>query len=89
MGELEHGAQHRPEHERDHHVVEQDSFQGVEQQRNAERCGQEDRLAGEQDDQVPPLGAGDLMGTDPAGDQLSKVVDELPLDGQQPYNGQR
>src|SRR5207253_7990239 len=83
VGHLEHHAQGGPEHQRGDDVVEKDDMHGVQQQRDPECPGEEERLPGEQENQISPGGAADSVAADSAGDEPSEIVDELPLDRHQ------
>jgi hypothetical protein len=56
----------------------------VEPQWNPECQGEEDRFAGHEDYELPSPRAGEWLVTDAAPDELSEIIDKLPLDGQQP-----
>jgi hypothetical protein len=55
----------------------------VEEERNPECHGEEDRFAGNEDHQLPALRARKSLGADPAADELSEIINKLPLDGEQ------
>src|SRR5262245_28630752 len=51
----------------------------MEQGRDHERQAKEKHLTAEQDDKVPPLRPGDTVLTHCPSDQISKIVEKLPL----------
>jgi hypothetical protein len=56
----------------------------VEQQWDSEGQREEDRLAGDEDHQLPSRGPRESVAANPACDELPEVIDQLPLDGQEP-----
>src|SRR5439155_425946 len=56
---------------------------GVEQQRDPEGHGEEDRFAGDEDHQLPALRVRERLVADATADELSEIIKKLPLDGQQ------
>ena len=56
----------------------------MEQQRDPKSHAEEDHLAGNEDDQLPTRGARERMVTDPAADEFAEIINQLPLDGNNP-----
>src|SRR5260370_36461256 len=79
VGHLEHHTQRGTRHQPGDPVVEQDDANGVEPQWNPECQGEEDRFAGHEDHQLPSPRAGEWLVTDAAADELSEIIDKLPL----------
>ena len=67
---LEHDAQHGSRDQPGDHIVDQDSPNGMKPKRNSEGHGEEDRFAGNENCQLPPVGARESLRTDPAADEL-------------------
>ncbi len=87
MCDLKHHTQGHTRHQPGDPVVEQDDPDGVEQQRNPEGHREEGRFAGDEDHQLPALRARDRLVADATADELSEIVEKLPLDGQQSVEG--
>src|SRR5439155_25195235 len=81
---LKHDTQHDPRREPGDPVVAEDGTHGVDLQGNAECHGEEEGLAGHEDDQIPAPWAGEWLVTDATADELPEIIDKLPLDGQPP-----
>ena len=81
---LEHHTQCHTRHQSGDHVVKEDDPDGVKQQRDPESHAEEDHFAGNEDDQLPTRGARERLVTDPAADEFAEIINQLPLDGQQP-----
>lgn len=55
----------------------------VELEGDDERPGDEEQLAGDEGDELEAARAGEALLADAPGDDVTKVVDEVPLDGEQ------
>src|SRR5207245_11281946 len=79
MCDLKHHTQGHTRHQPGYPVVEQDDPDGVEQQRDPEGHGEEDRFAGDEDHQLPALRARERLVADATADELSEFMKKLVL----------
>ena len=82
MRQLKDDAERHALNQRCREVEQQYGPQRVAEQRDRQRQREEDRLAAEENREVPSFGRANSASADPAGGQVAEVVVELPLHGQ-------
>src|SRR5436309_186573 len=81
--QLKDDAQHNAAHEGGNRINQQHRPDGMQQHRDRERQGEEHDLAADENQQVFSLGPRDLVSADATGGEVVKVVNKVPLDGQE------